>query len=82
MSFETAIVGFPLSDVTTPKDGCITYVGWFWLTKDDCAFKSKHYGTLQCNKDKRVVELVYKNLISEWYEVTYIPVAYVNKGGE
>lgn len=82
MSIENSIVGFPLSDITTPKDGCITYVGWYWLTKDGNAFKAKHYGTLQCNKDKRVVELVYKNLIADGYEVTHIPVAYVNKGGE
>jgi len=76
------LISFPLSKITTPKDGCITYVGWFWLTKDDRAFKSVLYGTLQCNKDKRVVEVVYKDLIADGYEVTQIPVAYVDKGGE
>ena len=80
MSIESVIEPFPLSDITNPKDGAITYMNNYWLTKDGNAFKSKRGGSFQCNKDKRVVEHVYAEQLSNGYEVTFIPIAYVLKG--
>lgn len=76
------LVSFPLTDITTPKNGATAYVDYFWLTKDGNAFKAKLYGSPQCNKDKRIVERVYGNLIANGYEVTHIPVAYVTEDNQ
>ena len=81
MSLENAIKPFPLSDITDPKDGAITCINNYWLTKDGNAFKSKKTGAFQRNRDKRVVDHVYADLLKSGYEITFIPIAYISEGG-
>lgn len=80
MSMEKFIKPFPLTDITTPRNGAEILLDNYWLTKDGMYFKSKRGGTHQCNRDKRVVDKVYAELLSSGYECTHIPVAYIKRG--
>jgi len=77
MSINDVLICFPLATIETPKDGSIVYLERFWLTKNGKAFKSRFGGCMQCNKDKSVLEVVYKNLLNDGYEISYLPVAYI-----
>ncbi len=80
MSIEEFIKPFHLVDITTPRNGAEVLLDNYWLTKDGMYFKSKLGGTHQCNRDKRVVDAVYANLLSSGYECTLIPIAYIKRG--
>ncbi|WP_316371245.1 hypothetical protein [Enterobacter cloacae] len=80
MSMEKFIKPFPLSDIKTPRNGAEILLDNYWLTKDGMYFKSKRGGTHQCNRDKRIVDRVYADLLASGYECTYIPVAYIERG--
>lgn len=80
MSMEKFIKLFPLADITAPRNGTEVLLDNYWLTKDGMYFKSKRAGTHQCNRDRRVVDTVYANLLSSGYECTLIPITYIKKG--
>jgi hypothetical protein len=80
VSIEEFIKPFPLVDITTPRNGAEVLLDNYWLTKDGMYFKSKLGGAHQCNRDKRVVDAVYANLLSSGYECTLIPIAYIKMG--
>ena len=72
------LTSISVSDVTKPLTGRIARVDYWWLEKDGQVFKTKHSNAFQCNKDRRVIETVYAQMIrDDGFSVINIPVAYV-----
>ena len=72
------LIAVPIEEVSTPKTGRVARVDYWWLVKDGQVFKTKHSNAFQCNKDRRVIETVYAQMIrDDGFSVINIPVAYV-----
>ncbi|MGK2894946.1 hypothetical protein [Klebsiella michiganensis] len=72
------LIAIPMSDVLYPKTGLVARVDYWWLEKDGHLYKTKGSNAFQCNKDRRVIDMVYGKLIKEsGFSAIHIPVAYV-----
>lgn len=72
------LTAVPLSDITCPVSGRIAYVDHWFLSKDGTVYKAKYSGAFQCNRNRKIVDVVYGKLISEFgFSSIKIPVAYL-----
>lgn len=74
------LIAIPMGDVLQPKTGLVARVDYWWLEKDAHLYKTKGSNAFQCNKDRRVIETVYAQMIrDDGFSVINIPVAYVEQ---
>lgn len=68
-----------LSDVSTPKDGCICYCDRYWsVTENEEILMYKGFSP-QCNREKRIAEHVCNKIHAKKYNATvrFIPVVFL-----
>jgi hypothetical protein len=68
----------PLEEVTQPKDGLFKIYEdyYFFVTKDNCILSYRNY-SLQCNKNKQVLESLlkdYEDVEIRQIRFVYIPI--------
>lgn len=69
-------------DVTVPKDNLIVYKDYYWLCEEGKPQNACFFGSSpQCNKDKRVAEMVLNNCYADakcisiiFIEIAYVPI--------
>lgn len=71
----------PIAEITTPTSHRIAIVNNYWLTKEGYVFKARLYGNYQFNAHRNVVELVYKKELADGYEITQLPIAFIEQRG-
>lgn len=79
MGRESHIEPFPLEEIKTPLYGYEVIPDHYWLVKDGMYFRSKRGGAPQCNRDKKIVEMIYGSLLKEGYQCLHLPVAYIKR---
>ena len=72
----------PIEEVTTPVNGRIAYVNYWWAVTDDGEVlfyvgPNGRSNTPQCNRDKAVVEHCIGNMEMQAVDAIQIPVAYL-----
>ena len=72
------LIAIPIEGITKPLTGRVATVDHWWLEKDGHVYKTKRGNSYQCNRDRRIVDMVYEKLIKEsGFTALQIPVAYV-----
>lgn len=74
------LIAVPIEEVSTPKTGRVARVDYWWLVKDGQVFKTKYSNAFQCNKDRRVVDKIYEEVIRDHgFSAVNISIAYIEQ---
>ena len=74
------MANYKTKDVQTPVNGRQVYLNYWWLCEGGDPQKALFIGqSAQCNKDKRIMDMAWKNIYNEnsKLEIILVPIAYL-----